>query len=109
MTPQPLTLAKVRLTCIAAPSQWNAWDAAGQYYYLRYRFGRATVDSFKSPNYEEWPPTELGQLFTWTHPDREEYGNLCYHGDMTLREFCEHTGIRIADDADIRPFDWNED
>ena len=108
MTPKPLLLAKVRLTCPSVPSQWDAWDAAGQYYYIRYRFGRLTVDSYPSPNPEEWKTIAEGHLFRWTHPDREARGNQCYHGEMTLREVCKHTGIIIDDDADIRPYDWNE-
>lgn len=107
MTKPPL-LAKVRLTCPSVPSQWDTWDASGQYYYLRYRFGRLTVDAFPSPDPETWGMADLGSLFQWLHPDRIAKGNRCYHGEMTLREVCKHTGIIIDDDADIRPYDWNE-
>lgn len=27
----------------SCPSQWDAWDADGTYYYIRYRWGRLTV------------------------------------------------------------------
>lgn len=34
-----ITLVKVKQTCQACPSQWDAWDDEGTYYYLRYRWG----------------------------------------------------------------------
>jgi len=39
-------LARVVRTCTACPSQWDAWTTSGQYLYLRYRFGRGTVDAY---------------------------------------------------------------
>lgn len=38
-----LRLTRIVQTCSACPSQWDAWDEAGTYYYVRYRFGRFTV------------------------------------------------------------------
>lgn len=34
-----ITLVRAVQTCEAFPSQWDAWDADGHYYYLRYRWG----------------------------------------------------------------------
>ena len=39
--PAPLVLIKQTLK--ACPSEWSAWDADGNWYYLRYRFGYGTV------------------------------------------------------------------
>lgn len=39
-----IVLTRVVETCSACPSQWDAWDAAGNYYYLRYRWGIGTVE-----------------------------------------------------------------
>jgi hypothetical protein len=38
-----IALKRVVQTCCACPSQWDAWDAEGRYYYLRYRSGIGTV------------------------------------------------------------------
>lgn len=59
VTAEPLpALVRVVQTCPACPSQWNAWDAAGQYYYLRYRGGRGTVETAASEQdyMDSWKP-----------------------------------------------------
>lgn len=38
-----LVLTRAVMTCSGCPSQWDAWDADGTRYYLRYRSGRGTV------------------------------------------------------------------
>ena len=38
-----ITIIRAVQTCGACPSQWDAWDAKGQEYYLRYRFGHGTL------------------------------------------------------------------
>lgn len=55
-----IELVKVVETCIGAPNQWNAWDADGQYYYLRYRHRQGTMDFHPGPNVDTWqtPPSE---------------------------------------------------
>lgn len=35
--------ARIIRTVQACPSEWYAWDDDGNWYYLRYRFGRGTV------------------------------------------------------------------
>lgn len=37
-------LIHVHQTLTACPSEWSAWDPDGNWYYLRYRFGRGTVE-----------------------------------------------------------------
>ena len=37
------TLVQTIQTSRACPAQWSAWDADGNYYYLRFRFGRGTI------------------------------------------------------------------
>lgn len=39
-----VTLIRLEQTCWACPSQWNVWDVDGTYYYIRFRWGRLTVD-----------------------------------------------------------------
>lgn len=38
-----IKLTRVVQTCWGCPSQWDAWDSEGTYYYLRFRFGHGTV------------------------------------------------------------------
>jgi len=38
------TIVKIIETCSACPSQWDMWDAEGNYYYVCYRWGYLLVD-----------------------------------------------------------------
>jgi hypothetical protein len=40
-----VTLTRIEQTCPACPSQWDAWDADGTYYYIRFRWGLLTVST----------------------------------------------------------------
>lgn len=75
-----ITLARTVQTCSACPSQWDAWDADGNYYYLRYRWGVGTVDD-----------------------EREEVARFktgdAYGGVMDLNEFCARAGLLIDEGA----------
>jgi hypothetical protein len=87
-------LARVVETCVACPSQWNAWTADGQYLYLRYRSGIGTVDAFRSPDPETWGGFAEGSVARFDTCDRLD-------GDMNLREFLAATGLELAPDASI--------
>ena len=93
MTPHP-ALVKVVQTCSACPSQWNAWDANGRYYYLRYRSGIGTVDTYDDPDWETWEDFPDGKVA------RFEFGDNL-DGSITLEEFCEQAGLELAPDADV--------
>jgi hypothetical protein len=41
---QDVRFTKLEQTCSACPSQWDARDEHGGYYYIRYRWGRLTVN-----------------------------------------------------------------
>lgn len=41
---EPIILTKVVKTCDSYPSQWDAWDKDGVYYYIRYRSGRGRIE-----------------------------------------------------------------
>ncbi|MGW1498946.1 hypothetical protein ACWCQW_10300 [Streptomyces mirabilis] len=90
----PLVLARAIRTCTAVPSQWDAWTVDGQYLYLRYRSGIGTVDAYDSPESDEWPQPPDGRVAIFDTGDR-------YGGDMTLADFCERTGLQLADDAEV--------
>jgi hypothetical protein len=91
--PRPV-LARVIRTCIAVPSQWNAWITQGQYLYLRYRSGIGTVDAYDTHDSHRWTRVPDGAVARFDTGDRLD-------GEMTLTAFCEHTGLRLADDAEV--------
>lgn len=76
-------------TCEACPSQWDAWDEAGQYYYLRFRHARGTVERYPSPDTRTWPrdPTVLMAEF-----ESPTGGG----GYIELAEFAELAGITLG-------------
>lgn len=39
MSESTIVITKLLNTCSACPSQWYAWDASGQKYYIRFRWG----------------------------------------------------------------------
>ena len=48
-----VTLVRAVQTCVACPSQWDAWDADGNYYYLRYRSGHGSVRRYRTENWTD--------------------------------------------------------
>jgi hypothetical protein len=85
----PIVLVRVHQTCMACPSQWDAWDANGQYYYLRYRYGRGTVETASSEqDYLENGPTVLVTEFI--RGDQLD-------GEISLDEFLAKAGMRAFD------------
>lgn len=90
----PLVVARAVRTCIAVPSQWNAWTAAGQYLYLRYRSGIGTVDTYDSSDVDTWTHVPYGAVAFFDTGDRRD-------GEMDLPEFCERAGLQLADDAEV--------
>ena len=80
-------LVKAVQTCVACPSQWDAWDLDGNYWYLRYRHGRGTAERQPSPDLATWVNREPNIRF--------EYGDGL-SGCMDLEEFCERAGLNLA-------------
>lgn len=76
-------------TCEACPSQWDAWDAAGQYYYLRYRHGRGRVERQPSPDVATWSDEQVVARF-------ETPGDRQTDGYIELAEFAELAGITLV-------------
>lgn len=89
-----ITLAKVVQTCCACPSQWDAWDTDGCYYYLRYRFGRGTVDTYETPDHETWTTTPDGGVARFEQGDG-------YDGEIELADFLAAAGLKLAADAEV--------
>lgn len=93
---EPIALARVVQSCRACPSQWNAWDAEGQYYYLRFRCGRGTVESAASPADYVNPETPNTLVAEFTHGDR-------WSGELALDEFLALAGMALAAGAEVVP------
>ena len=89
-----IILARAVRTCTAVPSQWNAWTVDGQYLYLRYRSGIGTVDAYDDEDFEKWTRIPDGAVARFDTGDRSD-------GEMDLPEFCQRTGLRLADDAEV--------
>lgn len=94
---QDVTIVRARQTGVVCPSQWDAWDAAGRYYYLRHRNGRGSVDHFPSPDIDTWGTDQLGNVAAFS-------GDMEYSEDprAELADFCRRAGITLAPDADVR-------
>lgn len=82
-----IKIVKAHMTCGACPSQWNAWDAEGNYYYLRYRSGIGTVQQCESEDALQHDTPNLVRF---------EYGDWL-DGCLTLEEFAELAGLDITD------------
>jgi hypothetical protein len=92
-------LARVVETCLACPSQWDAWTVDGQYLYLRYRFGIGTVDAYDTSDNEVWTRIPDGA------DGRFELGEPL-DGTIGLEDFCTAAGLTLAPDAVVVP--WAE-
>ncbi len=88
-------LVRVVQTCCACPSQWDAWDAAGQYYYLRYRYGRGTVETAASAEGYGDPKAPPVLVANFNHGDPLD-------GEISLAEFLHRAGMRLAEGAKVR-------
>ncbi|KUF18451.1 hypothetical protein [Streptomyces silvensis] len=89
-----ITLVRVVETCRACPAQWDAWDTEGRYYYLRYRFGQGTVDTYANPDPETWDGVE-GGVAQFADPDEP------MRGTIELTEFLHRAALRLAPDAEV--------
>ncbi|MFI1165625.1 hypothetical protein ACH4UM_18920 [Streptomyces sp. NPDC020801] len=88
-------LARVVCTCPSVPSQWDAWTVDGQYLYLRYRFGRGTVDAYEAPGPEGWDVAPGGYVAEFRDPDDP------WRGEIELEEFLRRAGLRLAPLASV--------
>lgn len=83
-----ITIVRAVQTCRACPSQWDAWDDQGRYYYLRYRSGLGSVERFSDA---EWhlrdDEPEVIVEFEHGHP---------LDGCISLIDFAELAGLKLA-------------
>ncbi len=78
-------IVRVIQTCTACPSQWDAWDLDGNYWYLRYRHGVGTATRQPGPDWETWD---------WREPNiRFDTGDG--NGCIELDDFCRLAGLNL--------------
>lgn len=96
MSAATIELVRVVETCAGCPSQWDGWDAAGQYYYMRYRHGQGTVHAEPGPDPDTWTtfPANLGQPFSDGAVAAWDDGTGS--GYITLHEFLEAAHMTLA-------------
>lgn len=90
-----VVLVRTVQTCMACPSQWDAWDAEGNYYYLRYRHGCGEIRQYKTENWVESDENELIRVVA-----DFEYGDPL-DGSIELDEFARLAGIELAPDETL--------
>jgi hypothetical protein len=81
-------------TCPACPSQWDAWDADGSYWYLRYRHGHGTAERQPGPDTDTWTGKAPELDF-----DGEDSGMA--DGEISLEDFCRLSGLNLHPQADL--------
>jgi hypothetical protein len=81
-------IVKVKQTCYACPSQWDAWTRSGNYLYLRYRFGYGTVNCYDEDI--EWHMQNYTQVASFSYGDGLD-------GVIDLETFCKLAGLTLAD------------
>lgn len=71
-------LVRAVQTCTACPSQWDAWDADGRYWYLRFRSGRGS----------------MGRDYVTDTLSFDTGDGIS--GSISLEDFCELIGVTLA-------------
>jgi hypothetical protein len=88
---EPLTLVRTVQTSVACPSQWDAWDEEGRYYYLRYRSGCGQMRRYQTENWVNSDQDELIDVvaeFRYGHP---------LDGLLSLQDFARFAGVKLAE------------
>lgn len=87
-----IILTEAVRTSTACPAQWDARDADGNYYYLRYRSGCGSARQYETPDwYMNFGRDELIRevaAFRYGHP---------LDGSISLEKFCELAGLGLAE------------
>lgn len=89
--PEKLTLVRAEQTCYGCPSSWDAWDAAGILYTLRYRWGCGQV--MQKQRLEDG---ELREMVHGIEVASFEVPEDHFGGVMDLAEFAERAGIELG-------------
>lgn len=87
-------IVKAVETCPACPSQWDAWDLDGHYWYLRYRHGRGTAERQPDPDIATWVDRAPAVAFDGLAAGMAD-------GWIELADFARLAGLTIAPDAEL--------
>ncbi|MEU4359617.1 hypothetical protein [Streptomyces virginiae] len=91
-----LMLVRVVQTCLAYPSQWDAWTAEGQYLSLRYRHGEGCVERHPGPDLDtpdSWNEGLSELLAEWDDGTGSEV--------ISLEAFLAASGLALAAGASV--------
>jgi hypothetical protein len=83
------TIVRAVQTLDSCPSEWDAWDSEGNYWYLHYRFGWCTAERQPGPDTDTWSESPPALSFNMS-AERGEYD-----GEIDLEDFCELAGIEL--------------
>lgn len=94
-----MKIVKAHQTSWACPSQWDAYDAEGNYWYLRFRHGYGTATTYPQSSVDTWDNRSPRFEF-----DAAEDG---LDGVIDLQDFCDRAGIELAlDSAETSVYDF---
>ncbi len=99
-----ITLVRAIRTSIACPAQWDAWDADGQYYYLRFRHGygsastAASPEAFMAAEWDEQAKRWIGVEQVASFETEDEFAV------NTLEKFAQLAAIQLSPDLDTTGF-----
>ncbi len=83
-----VTIVRAVRTCWVCPSQWSAWDADGNYWYLRYRWGTGSAVTPSPGNPDTYLTFDTGDSLD---------------GYIELDEFCRKAGLILALETEEEP------
>lgn len=86
-----IVIVKAVQTSMACPSQWDAWDSDGRYWYLRYRSGHGSARRIaEGPGWyedDEYDGPQEVLAFDYGHP---------LDGDISLEDFARLAGLELS-------------
>lgn len=88
-------LVRTIKTCSACPSQWDAWDLDGNYWYLRYRHGWGMAERQPGPDPDTWERKRPNVSFDGAAAGMAD-------GYISLEDFCRLAGLNLASAASIQ-------
>jgi hypothetical protein len=99
-------ITRAVMTSSACPVQWDAWDAEGNYYYLRFRHGYGEMHQYENENWVGAPFPEGADVnFSNLHDINPMHIRTVTTFELedefgvdTLEQFAEHAGIELAPD-----------
>lgn len=107
MEDKKIRIVRAVQTSMACPSQWDLWDAEGNYYYGRFRHGDGSLRQYKT---EDWPHAPWREDVDQDEPGWGWKANVEYirtvatfeegdewSGYIELPEFAERCGIELAE------------